>query len=37
MNPLPPSGAVQKQKKNILEDLFSSAFSKYKNIIPREI
>jgi len=27
INPLPPSDAVRKQKKNILEDLFSSVLS----------
>ena len=27
-NPLPPSSAVQKQKNNILEDLFISVLSK---------
>jgi len=31
-NPLPPSDAVRKQKKNILEDLFSSVLSKFKKI-----
>jgi len=29
-NPLPPSDAVQQQKKNILEDLFSSVLSQFK-------
>jgi len=30
LNPLPPSDAVRKQKKNILEDLFSSLSSQFK-------
>jgi len=30
INPLPPSDAVRQQKKNILEDLFSSLLSKFK-------
>jgi len=29
-NPLPPSDAVRKQKKNILEDLFSWVLSQFK-------
>jgi len=34
-NPLPPSDAVRKPKKNILEDLFSPVLSKLKkNITP---
>jgi len=31
LNPLPPSDAVWKQKKYILEDLFSSVLSEFKN------
>jgi len=34
INPLPPSNAVQKQKKNILEDLFSLVSSKFKKYHP---
>jgi len=34
LNSLPPSDAVQKQKKNILEDLFSSVLSQFKKISP---
>jgi len=30
LNPLPPSDAVQKQKKNILEGLFRSVMSQFK-------
>jgi len=30
LNPLPPSDAVRKQKKIILENLFSSVLSNYK-------
>jgi len=30
INPLPPSDAVRKQKKNILEDLFGSVLSQFK-------
>jgi len=33
-NPLPPSDAVRKQKKNILEDLFSSVLSKFQKYHP---
>jgi len=33
-NPQPPSDAVWKQKKNILEDLFSSVLLHLKNITP---
>ena len=33
-NPLPPSDAVQKQKKNILDDLFGSVLSHFKKISP---
>jgi len=33
-NPLPPSDAVWKQKKNILEDLFSSVLSQFKKYHP---
>jgi len=33
-NPLPPSDAVRKQKKNILEDLFSRELSQFKNYHP---
>jgi len=29
-NPLPPSGAVRQQKKNILEDFFSSVLAQFK-------
>jgi len=37
INPLPPSDAVRKLEKNILEDLFSSVLSKFKkNIISLE-
>jgi len=34
LNPLPPSDAVRKQKKNILEDLFSSVLSQFKKYHP---
>jgi len=34
INPLPPSDAVRKQKKNILEDLFSSILSQFKKYHP---
>jgi len=34
--PLPPSDAVRKQRKNILQDLFRSVLSQFKNIIPLE-
>ena len=34
INLLPPSDAVRKQKKNILEDLFSSVLSQFKNYYP---
>jgi len=33
-NPLPPSGAVRKQKKNILENLFSSVLLHFKKYQP---
>jgi len=33
-NPLPPSDAVRKQKKNILEDLFSSELSQFEKYRP---
>jgi len=33
-NPLPPNEAVRKQKKNILEDLFSSILSKFQKYHP---
>jgi len=33
-NPLPSSDAVRKQKKNILEDLFSSVLPQFKKISP---
>jgi len=33
-NPPPPSDAVRKQKKNILEDLFSLVFSQFKKYHP---
>jgi len=31
INPLPPSDAVRKQKKNVLDDLFSSLLYQFKN------
>jgi len=34
VNPLPPSDAVRKQKKNILEDRFSSVLSQFKKYRP---
>jgi len=34
VNPLPPSDAVRQQKKNILEDLFSSVLSQFKKYHP---
>jgi len=34
INPLPPSDAVRKQKKNILENLFSSVLSQLKQYFP---
>jgi len=34
INPLPPSDAVRQQKKNILEDLFRSVLSQFKNYHP---
>jgi len=34
INPLPPNDAVRKQKKNILEDLFSSVSSQFKKYHP---
>jgi len=34
VNPLPPSVAVRKQKKNILEDLFSLVLSQFKKYHP---
>jgi len=34
VNPLPPSDAVQEQKKNMLEDLFSSVLSQFKKYHP---
>jgi len=34
VNPLPPSDAVQKHKKNILEDLFSSILQQFKKYHP---
>jgi len=33
-NALPPSDAVRKQKKNILEDLLSKVLSQFKKISP---
>jgi len=36
INPLPPSDAVRKQKKNIVEDLFSSALLQLKKYHPSE-
>jgi len=36
LNPLPPSDAVRKQEKNILEDLFSSVLSQSKKYHPSE-
>jgi len=33
-NPLPPSAAVRKQKKNILEDLFRSILSQFQKYHP---
>jgi len=35
-NPPPPSDAVRKQKKNILEDLFSSVLGQLKKFTPLE-
>jgi len=35
-NPPPPSDAVQKQKKSILEDLFSSVLLQFKKMTPLE-
>jgi len=34
INPLPPSDAVQKQKKNILDDLSSLVLSQFKKYHP---
>ena len=34
INPLPPKDAVRQQKKNILEDLFSSVLSQLKKYHP---
>jgi len=34
INPLPPSDAFRKQKKNVLEDLFSSLLSQFKKYHP---
>jgi len=34
LNPLPPSDAVRKQKKNILSDLFSSVLSQFQKYHP---
>jgi len=34
--PLPPSDAVQQQKKNIFEDLFSLVLSQFKKYYPCE-
>jgi len=36
LNPLPPSDAVRKQEKNILEELFSSVLSCFKKYQPSE-
>jgi len=32
LNPVPPSDAVRKQKKNILEDIFHSVLSQFKKM-----
>jgi len=36
LNPLPPSNAVRKQRKHILEDLFFSVLSKFEKYYPSE-
>jgi len=36
INPQPPSDAVRKQKKSILEDIYSSVLSQFKRYHPSE-
>jgi len=36
VNPLPPSDTVRKQRKNILQDLFSSVLSQFRKYHPSE-